>query len=673
MTAATLDPLPLRRALADTPHQAVAWQRLGLILAAGGDVASAVTPLRRATNAAPALPAPWENLGLAFGVLGRWPEAAAAYGNAFNLRSDRVDLASRLADALGKAGRPADAAQTLDRAIALSPADPGLRRERGLALAMSGEVARAVGDLRAALAGEPGSAPLHYTLGQCQLRLAQSAAAERRYRCVLALDAQSADALINLGVLAQAHDGMRARRLFRRSIALSPMNATAHSNLALVDMGLGRMDEAVPRLRRAVGIAPDWVDAHSNLLLALGYTDVDADRYFTEHRHWEARHAKPAYAFIRSSENVPDPERRLRVGYLSADFFDHALGTNMDGLIRHHDRSAVEVTCYAEIGRPDDTTRHFREIADRFVETQMLDDAALAERIRADGIDILVVLAGHTARNRLTVAGRKPAPILVSYADFSTTGLAVMDYWLTDPVVHPEGAIEERFTETLMRIPMMVLHRPIEVAPPVSPLPARVRGHVTFGSYNNPAKIGDRVIDLWARVLGEVPQSRLMLKYRKVYDVPDVRSRLAQRFAERGIDPVRIVFAGGDLDRATHLALVGEMDIALDPFPFNGCTTTFEALWMGVPVVTLAGRRFLGRMGTSFLTHLGMPDLVADTPEAYVRIAAALAGDLDRLAALRQQFRERILASPLCDGPAYARSIEKAFREAWRRWCEARQ
>jgi predicted O-linked N-acetylglucosamine transferase (SPINDLY family) len=670
MTAATLDPLPLRRALADEPQRAVAWQRLGLMMAAAGDVASALTPLRRAASTAPGLPAPWENLGLAFGALGRWPEAASAYGNAFSLRSNRADLAATLADALGKAGRAGEAGAVLDRAIALSPADARLRRMRGMTRAMAGNVAGALADLMAALAAEPGDAVLHYALAQCLLRLAEIAAAERRFRSVQALDGQTVDALINLGVLVQARDGVAARRLFRRSIALDPLNAAAHGNLALVDMGLGRIDDAIRRLRRTVGFAPDAVDVHSNLLLALGYVELDADLSFAEHRRWEARHAVPAYAHIRPWSNDPDPERRLRVGYLSADFYDHALGTNLAGLIYRHDRRAVEVTCYAEIGRPDDMTRHVREISDRFVETQTLDDAALAERIRTDAIDILVVLAGHTARNRLTAAARKPAPVMVSYAEFSTSGLAVMDYWLTDPVVHPESGTEERFTEALMRIPMMVLHKPIDVSPAVSPLPARLRGHVTFGSYNNPAKIGDRVIDLWARILNQVPQSRLMLKYRKVYEVPDIRERLRGRFAGHGIDPGRIVFAGGDLDRASHLALVGEMDIALDPFPFNGCTTTFEALWMGVPVVNLAGRRWLGRMGTSFLTHLGAAELIAGTPDDYVRIAAALAGDLDRLADLRARLRERVLASPLCDDRAYAASIEKAFRTAWRRWCE---
>ena len=674
MTGTAHDPLPLRRVLVEEPQTALAWQRLGLTIAAGGDVSSALTPLKRATVVSPRQIGFWESLGLALAVLERWMDSAAAYRSAFELNTERGDLAARVAEIMVKAGRTEDAVAAFDLAIGLSPTDHRLRHDRGVLRATLGDSASAMVDLRAALAAAPDSAPLHYLFAQCVMRMDGSLASEVRFARVSAINPLAIEALINCGVIAQGrYDVGGARRAFRRVIAIAPGDATAHGNLGALDMGLGRIPAAIRRTRRAMSVAPDWVEAHSNLLLTLGYVDMDPALYFAEHRRWEARHAAPAYASIRPFVNDPDPDRRLRIGYLSADFFNHALGTNIAGAIEHHDRREVEVHCYAEVGLADGMTRHIQAIADHFVETQTLSDEALADRIRADGIDILVVVAGHTARNRLIAAARKPAPILVSYADFSTTGLEVMDYWLTDPIVHPEAGTEELFTETLMRIPMMVLHRPIEVAPPVSSLPAPSRGHVTFGSFNNPAKIGDEVVALWARLLAEVPDARLMLKYRTVYEVPDVRDRLARRFADRGIDPARIIFAGGDLNRQAHLGLVGEVDIGLDPFPFNGCTTTFEALWMGVPVVTLAGRRFLGRMATSFLIHLGLPELVASDADAYVATAAGLASDLDRLSALRHSLRQRILASPLCDGPAYTRSIEVAFRAAWRRWCEGRR
>jgi protein O-GlcNAc transferase len=670
VTALDRDPQALRRLLTENPQIGMGWQRLGLVLGAAGDTGSAVTPLRRAVVISPRAGAVWESLGLASMALERWREAAIAYRAALALQPGRGDLAARLAEILARDGRPAEALDAFDLAVSLSPSDSRLRQARAVIRAALGDRRGAVGDLRAALADSPGSAQAQYALGQCLSGLKDQEGAGLRFRRTLALDDQAFEALINLGVLSQhlAEFGF-GRRCLRRGLALMPENAEVHGNLGSLEMLLGRVGSAIRRTRRAVHLDPAWVDAHSNLLLALGYTEMANAPYFAEHRHWEARHATPIP--VPPHDNDRDPDRRLRVGYLSADFYDHSLGTNIAGLIQYHDHAEVEVHCYAELERPDDMTRHIRVTANHFVETQGLDDAALAERIRADRIDVLMILAGHTARNRLTVAARKPAPIMVSYGDFSTTGLAAMDYWLTDPIVHPPDATQELFTERLMRIPMMVLHRPIDVAPPVSALPAPERGHVTFGSYNNPAKIGRSVISLWARVLARVPESRLILKYRTVFEIADVRDRIHRLFAEQGIPPGRVLFIGGNPNRARHLGLVGEMDIALDPFPFNGCTTTFEALWMGVPVVTLAGTRFLGRMGASFLTHLGLPDLVAADADAYVEAAAKLAADLPRLADLRLTMRERILASPLCDGPAYARSIEAAYRVAWREWCGA--
>jgi protein O-GlcNAc transferase len=674
MTAVAPDPLPLRRVLAEEPQTAIAWQRLGLVIAAAGDVDSALTPLRRATMAGPRLLAPWESLGLAFGVLGRWSEAAVAYRTAFTLRTDRADVAAKLAEALARAGLPGEAATVLDAAVSLSPADQRLRHDRAMMRAGIGEFEAASRDLRAVVAAEAGSARAWYALGQCAMRLTDMEGAARRFQRSLAIEGNGFEPLANLGVICQRQlDFALARRSFRRAIALMPAIPETHNNLGAADLVLGRVGSAIRGSRRAVTLAPDWTDAHSNLLLTLAYRDMDDGRYFLEHRRWETLHAAAGYSRIRPHANDPDPERRLRIGYLSADLFNHPLGTNVAGLIAHHDRREVEVRCYAEIGRADEMTRHIKALADDFVETQDLDDAALAERIRADGVDILVVLAGHTARNRLAASAAKPAPIMVSHCNFSTTGLAVMDYWLSDAILHPPGATTERFTERLMRLPMMMLHRPIEVAPAVSTLPAPERGHVTFGSFNNPAKIGPEVVALWARLLSRVPGSRLILKYRTVFEIPDVQRRLIGAFGAHGIEASRIVFAGGDLPRGQHLALVGEVDIALDPFPFNGCTTTFEALWMGVPVVTLAGRRFLGRMGASFITHVGLPELVAADADAYLGIAAGLAADPERLAALRAGLRERVLASPLCDAQRYARSVDVAFRAAWREWCAGRR
>jgi protein O-GlcNAc transferase len=277
-------------------------------------------------------------------------------------------------------------------------------------------------------------------------------------------------------------------------------------------------------------------------------------------------------------------------------------------------------------------------------------------------------MAGHTANNRLLVCAQKPAPVQISYGDLTTTGLATMDWWLTDPVIHPTDT-RERFTERLLRVPLLVLHEPPAASPPVGPLPAEAVGTITFGSCNNAAKLNDRVFALWARVLKAVPRSRLLLKYVNWFANPSAQRRILDAFAREGIDAQRIFFDGDRSARMRHLEILNRIDIALDPFPFNGCTTSFEALWMGVPVVTLAGERWLGRMGIGTLAAIGLEALAARDEDAYVAAAATLAGDLASLAQLRAGLRRRVQESLLVDADAYARSVEGAFRSAWRDWC----
>jgi predicted O-linked N-acetylglucosamine transferase (SPINDLY family) len=314
----------------------------------------------------------------------------------------------------------------------------------------------------------------------------------------------------------------------------------------------------------------------------------------------------------------------------------------------------------------------FRGLARAWRVTTGLGDGDVAGAIRQDEIDVLVILAGHTGHNRMGVAAHRPAPVQVSFHDLTTSGLAVMDAWLTDPVLHP-AASEEQFTERLVRLPCFYLHRPPDAAPEIGAPPHRTRGHITFGSCNNPAKLSLPVIRLWSRILQAVPNSRLLLKYVDWFGDEAVAGRFGRLFETHGIAADRIRFERGDLRRAEQLRILNEVDIALDPFPFNGSTTTFEALWMGVPVVTLAGSRFVGRVGASVLTRLDLANLVAETAEDYVRIAVALAADAERLGSLRRSLREQVRASALCNAPAYARSVEAAYRALWTDWCRGRQ
>ena len=326
---------------------------------------------------------------------------------------------------------------------------------------------------------------------------------------------------------------------------------------------------------------------------------------------------------------------------------------------------------YASVRAADAMTDRFRATADGWRDVLGVSDVDVVRQMRADRLDVLVVLAGHTGHNRLAVAAHRPAPIQVSFHDLATSGLKAMDAWITDPVLHPVTT-GERFTERLVRLPCFYLHEPPADAPEPGPVPALAAGHVTFGSCNNTSKHTPEVFALWAEVLKAVPGSRLLLKYLNRYASARLRRRIEGTFAGHGIDPGRIEFLTGDVGRRDQLAGLRRVDIALDPFPFNGSTTTFEELWMGVPVVTLAGERFLGRVGASVLHQIGLDDLVANDVESYVARAAGLAADPDRLASLRAGLRERVAASPLCDVDAHARSFESALRGLWRDRCRSR-
>jgi predicted O-linked N-acetylglucosamine transferase (SPINDLY family) len=283
----------------------------------------------------------------------------------------------------------------------------------------------------------------------------------------------------------------------------------------------------------------------------------------------------------------------------------------------------------------------------------------IAGRVRDDHVDILVILAGHAGANPLAVAGRRPAPVQVSFHDVSTSGVEAVDAWLTDQVLHPEDT-PERFVERLVRLPCFYLHRPPEEAPTSA---SRPEGAIVFGCFNNPLKLGAGVLAVWRRVLDAVPGSRLLLKYKNRFASRLVQAPIRHRLGDR------VEFLGGDVGRAEQLALWNRVDIALDPFPFNGSTTSFEALWMGVPVVTLAGDRFVGRVGASLLAQVGLDDLVADDVDGYVAAAAALAVDRARLVDLRAGLRDRVRGSPLCDPEAYARAVEAAYLDLWRSRC----
>jgi len=369
---------------------------------------------------------------------------------------------------------------------------------------------------------------------------------------------------------------------------------------------------------------------------------------------------RPAAAFA----NAREEGRRLRVGYVSSDLYEHPVGRNLELVLGHRDRERFAVTCYADVARPDGMTERLRAAVDHWHPIVGLSDEQVAGLVRGDGIDVLVILAGRFDRNRPLVAAYRAAPVQVSFHDPGTSGLKAMNYLIADPVLVPKGT-KERFSERVVRLPSFYVHAPLG-GPEVGALPLSGHGHVTFGSFNNPAKVNEEVLRVWGEVLRAVPGSRLKLKFKNWFGNAGLRDRV---LAGLGVEGSRVEFVAGEASREEHLRLYNEVDVALDPFPFTGSTTTFEALWMGVPVVTLLGERMAGRWSASMLTAVKLPELIACDAGEYVAKVAGLAADTNRLADLRRTLRRRVAASPLCDGRGKARQVERLYRALWRRWC----
>jgi predicted O-linked N-acetylglucosamine transferase (SPINDLY family) len=441
--------------------------------------------------------------------------------------------------------------------------------------------------------------------------------------------------------------------------------------LALVVRGracsvLGRMAEVDECLRRSLEIVPD-ATIHSSLVFNLNYlTAATPESLFDEARRWNTLYAAPLASGIQRHANRRDPERRLKLGYVSPDFYGHPITRFVLPVFEHHDRSRFEVFAYAVGTTSDHITEYFRTRVDHFV-TLPADEKKLASRIRADGIDILVDLAGHTTGEAYLAFARKPAPIQISWLGvLSTTGLSTMDYFLGDAEM-PCPATDHLFTETVHRLPRaFCCYRPATDAP-VAPAPYLSTGYITFGCFNSPRKITREVVKLWSAILHLVGGSRLLLKYSGLEEEARQAPLLAW-FAEDGIPNERLLFDGASLS-TQYFEEYSRIDIALDPFPYNGGSTTLDALWMGVPVVTLAGRLAVQRHGACFLTAAGLPDLVTHSPEQYVTTAMFLAQTLPKIPDSRINLRKALEQSPLMDEIGLVRTVEDAFRDMWRKWC----
>ncbi len=576
-----------------------------------GQLDAAVVSLRHAVRVGPDVPAAHNHLGIALSQQGQLDEAIGCLRNAIRLAPDSPDIAHNLQVLLAERAR---------REVATGN---GL-----LAQAQDDDAAAC---FRRALELNPENAEAHNNLGTLAGGRGDLPEAAEYYRRAVLARPDYFDAHRNLGIIYERQGRItEAVANFRRAVELRPESADALQRLGIGLRHLGRMDDALDVLRRAVQLDPSHAIANSTLLLTMQYHQhVSVAQLDTAHREFDQRHGAPLRAAWPVHQNDPDPERRLRVGFVSADLGTHPVGYFLMRVLQNLDPLQVETICYSDRQGPDPMTEKLRAVAGGWRHTVGQNDEQLAQMILGDRIDILLDLAGHTGNNRLLAFARKPAPLAVTWAGYvGTTGLEAMDFLLAD---HQQvlASAEPFIRERVLRMPDgYVCYDPPEHAPPVAPLPALSRGHVTFGSLNNVDKITPAVVEVWAAILRRTPGSRLVLKNMGMDD-PAVVGRLHEEFARHGVDVARLELQGWSAARDA-LAEYGRLDIALDTFPYNGGLTTCEALWMGVPVITCPGETFAARHGIGHLSNVGLTEMIAETLDDYVELAVTLAGDRPR-------------------------------------------
>ena len=567
-------------------------------------------------------------------------------------------------------GRGTEAAAAFRDALALAPQYADAHVNLGNALMKRGDLTAAIECFRRAIAVEPNLAAAHFNLGNALLAQNDGAAIDA-YRRAVELKPDLADAHMNLGiVLRRQGHAQAAVACFRRTIALRPDYAAAYDNLANMLAEMGSLDEAVAANQRALELGPASAAAHSNLIFNLNFdASLGIAEHQAERRRWAAQHAD-ALAPAGTPRPVDrDPERRLRIGYVSAHFRAYAASYAFGGVLTHHDPAKVEIFCYSDTQQADELTAIFRGAAQHWRDTADLGDAALAERIARDRVDILVDLVGHMSSHRLLTFARKPAPIqITAWGEPTGTGLKTMDYLFADPVLIPP---DERslFTEQIIDLPGALGYWTPEKLPAPGPLPAHANGFVTFGSFNRRAKVTPDVLRDWSAILRALPDARLVLKAKQFGD-PAEQESLRGEFARAGLPVERVTFLG-QTGRAEHFAAYRTLDLALDPFPHGGGMTTLDALAMGVPVITRTGRTIPSRLAASCLTVLNLTQFITADAAGYVATAVAAARDLAALDRLRAELPIRLAQSSIGDARRYAEAVEGAYRAAWRRYCAA--
>lgn len=494
------------------------------------------------------------------------------------------------------------------------------------------------------------------------------------FQKALSINDQNPQIRYNLGIAyVKQHQLMEAISCYQQILLTHPFHLETYSSLGKVLKDIGMIDESIDSYQKVLNLNPTYREAFQNFLYTLNFSIIhDRENLFLEHQKFNQQCALPLASSIQPHFNECLRTRRLKIAYLSPDFRKHSLSYFIEPLLRHHDHHQFEIYCYYNNHKVDQITQQLQEYSDHWIDCASFSDEALIKRIRQDQIDILVDLSGHTHHNRVLVLSQKPAPIQVFHtiAYSNTTGLTAIDYRITDHYVDPKNT-DLLSSEVLIRMPVSYYcYRPHEGSPSVNSLPAIKNGYITFGSFNSPAKLNNFILSLWAKLLHTFPHAKLSIMSQAFVDL-SVRQFFQNRLARLGIDSKQVIISYAPSTEET-LAAYHQIDIGLDSYPFNGATTTCQALWMGVPVVTLVGHTPASRAGLSILSAVDLTELITYTSEEYLEKCASLACDLHHLQTLRKIIRSKMLSSPLMDGLTSTRHLEAAYLSMWEKWCLAR-
>lgn len=656
-----------QKALAIEPNDPDALHYLGVLRHYEGRSSAAADLMAKAVSLRPNDAAASNNLGVVLDALSRREEAVKAYDRAIAIQPDYAEAWNNRGNAFLGLARPSKALESYDRALALKPDYAEAHNNRGVALHDLRRFAEAVASFDRALGATTNYAEAFNNRGAALLALGDATYALESFDRALAFNPDYAEALFNRGnALVELKQYDAAIASYGRALAVRPDYAKALNNRGNAVKDQGRLNEALALYHQALAAKAN-PDFYSNLLFAQQYMEgySDADLFATA-REYGARFGVSATP--KTYSNNRQPTRRLRIGYVSGDFHSHPVGFFSARVLESHNRAAVEVYCYSNNTKIDHMTQRFRGAANHWRNIADMSDPDASTLIARDRIDILVDLSGHTARNRLPLFALRPAPVQASWLGYpGTTGLAAIDYLVMDEYAVLPGE-ESCYTEAIVRLPHgRFCYSPPDYAPSLVDPPSLHRDFVTFGSFNNVSKIGPKVMALWASILQATPNSRLLFKWRSLDDAA-TRNRFSYALTAAGVRPHQIEFQQSSR-HAELMAQYGEVDIALDPFPFSGGLTSCEAFWMGVPVITFPGDRAASRHILGSFENLGLSDCVARSASDYLERARALAHDPTRLMSLRYSLRSRMAASPLCDGERFAAALEWSFDRMWRGWC----